>query len=1040
MDATFTIGQLVRLRADPSKSGPVIEIVPPIGAATRYRVFHGPSEIRDYYADQLEAAETLSSPDEFLAAIADGRIVDVDVFHARLTASRLARPQVDNLYALQAARIKYIPFQFKPLLRFLRADQPRLLIADEVGVGKTIEAGLILKELQTRQDLGNVLIVCPKDLVEKWRMEMRRFDEDFRPLTAETLRYCLREAHLDGAWPAQYARAIAHLELLRMDEYLTGSSGRRFRPGLRTLTPAPHFDVVIVDEAHHLRNPETNSHTLARFLCEVSEAVLFLSATPVHVGSRNLFTLLNLLRPDLFPDQAVFDEIVEPNRHITTAMRHIRGRQPRDAWQREAAVALGNAVTTSWGRQVLAPDPRLTAWQQRLQTDAPVSNGDRVRCLRDLEEMHSLSHVMNRTRRRDIGRFTIREPRTVSVPFTLEQQRFYEELITLRRDVLVLSHDPRVAGLVTDTLQRQAASCLSALVPTLDTFLRTGRFSAASVTDAPEKEDDEFDLPAHLIQRARDLRKLAAALPADDRKLDQLVAIVRNALAADGPGKVLVFSFFLHTLGYLERKLGAHGYRVAVVSGRVEDTERERLRERFRLPRADSEAVDILLSSEVGCEGLDYEFCDQLVNYDIPWNPMRVEQRIGRIDRFGQRSEKVHIFNFITPGTVEERIFFRCFERLGVFRDTIGDLEEVLGEVVQDLTRVALDPALTPQQAEEKARQAADNAIRLIDEQRRMEDESGTLLGLDQAFVEEVDSLVAEGRFVSSDDVRRMIERFVEEPGLGGRLAPDDGHPGLFRLRLNKDARAALLEKVRALKRHDRPTATFSRWLDGDDPYLLLAFEQEAALEHRDVPFVTPVHPLARIAIAHWTAAEGALVSRLTVQDESLPAGRYLFVCDLWEAIAVKPELRLVPFAWDLDDTRVVPEVSSSLLRLLSGGERPSDAPALPTAIVEQGLEHLGEEAHRRYVETRTKLRDANETLVVRKLASLDAHYRSRLARVQAERSAATDPRIARMKEAEQARIERDYEQKRKVIESRRDADIISQRVAAGILEIRHGE
>src|SRR5262249_23756900 len=160
--------------------------------------------------------------------------------------------------------------------------------------------------LQTRQDLRNVLIVCPKDLVEKWRMEMRRFDEDFRPLTAETLRYCLRESHLDGAWPAQYARAIAHLELLRMDEYLTGVGARSLK-GLLTLSPTPQFDLVIVDEAHHLRNPETNSHKLARFLCDVSEAVLFLSATPVHVGSGNLFTLLHLLRSDLFPDQAVFN-------------------------------------------------------------------------------------------------------------------------------------------------------------------------------------------------------------------------------------------------------------------------------------------------------------------------------------------------------------------------------------------------------------------------------------------------------------------------------------------------------------------------------------------------------------------------------------------------------------------------------------------------------------------------------------------------------------------------------------------------------------
>ena len=94
----------------------------------------------------------------------------------------------------------------------------------------------------------------------------------------------------------------------------------------------------------------------------------------------------------------------------------------------------------------------------------------------------------------------------------------------------------------------------------------------------------------------------------------------------------------------------------------------KKIRERFRINKENPEAIDVLLSSEVGCEGLDYEFCSRLVNYDIPWNPMRIEQRIGRIDRFGQKSEKVQIYNFITPGTIEERIFSRCFERLGIFR------------------------------------------------------------------------------------------------------------------------------------------------------------------------------------------------------------------------------------------------------------------------------------------------------------------------------------------------------------------------------------
>ena len=354
MQPLFTMGQVVCLRADPSRSGPVIEILPPAGGRSRYRVFHSPTQILEYHEEQLVNAGLATRPAGLAETLKAGQWLDVDRFRARLTASRLSHPQIDNLYALQSARIQFIPFQFKPLLRFLRADQPRLLIADEVGVGKTIEAGLILRELQTRQHLNNILIVCPKALVSKWRAEMRRFDEDFRPLTSETLSYCLREADLDGVWPSQYSRAIVHLELLRIDKYRVGMKGRRSSPGLMTLNPSPRFSLVIVDEAHHLRNPGTSSHQVIQFLSEISEAVVFLSATPLHLGNRNLYTLLNLLRPDLFLDEAVFNEMVEPNQHLNLAIRHIRNRSPQASWQTAAFRVLQNAATTTWGKQVLS--------------------------------------------------------------------------------------------------------------------------------------------------------------------------------------------------------------------------------------------------------------------------------------------------------------------------------------------------------------------------------------------------------------------------------------------------------------------------------------------------------------------------------------------------------------------------------------------------------------------------------------------------------------------------------------------------------------
>ena len=155
----FNVGDLVALNADSSRKGPVIEILPPVQGQYRYRVFHSPNDIREYLEDQITLFQV--STDNVLG----DRGLRPEEFLARLNSLRLNYPQIDSLYALHAARIQFISFQFKPLVRFLRADRPRLLIADEVGVGKTIEAGLILRELQSRQELINILILCPKALV-----------------------------------------------------------------------------------------------------------------------------------------------------------------------------------------------------------------------------------------------------------------------------------------------------------------------------------------------------------------------------------------------------------------------------------------------------------------------------------------------------------------------------------------------------------------------------------------------------------------------------------------------------------------------------------------------------------------------------------------------------------------------------------------------------------------------------------------------------------------------------------------------------------
>ena len=155
------------------------------------------------------------------------------------------------------------------------------------------------------------------------------------------------------------------------------------------------------------------------------------------------------------------------------------------------------------------------------------------------------------------------------------------------------------------------------------------------------------------------------------------------------------------------------------------------MKSRFELSRENEYAIDILLFTEVGSEGLDYQFCDMMINYDLPWNPMKIEQRIGRIDRRGQLSDVVNIYNIITEGTVDADIYHRCLMRIGVFERSIGDCEEILGQIASGIDYIVYDTNLTDEERNIKLEQMADNEVRKMQELNRLEEEEKELFGFD---------------------------------------------------------------------------------------------------------------------------------------------------------------------------------------------------------------------------------------------------------------------------------------------------------------------
>jgi hypothetical protein len=246
---TITEKSIVFLKSDPTVKGMVFSIGK-IDGTVKYEVFVN-GEIKTFYADQV-------LPDN---PVLFYNIVDIRTLQSSLSAYQLKNPIMDSLYSLNAARIDFVPYQFRPALKIIKSDVPRLLIADSVGVGKTIEAGLILKELQARSDIERVLVICPKPLVaeRKWELEMKRFDEEFIPVDGPTLRRIISDTYRDGIWPERYNKAIIPYSLLSNDLLYGSDAGNGMRnsinPGLLDLDPAPHFDMIIVDGASFIYLP-----------------------------------------------------------------------------------------------------------------------------------------------------------------------------------------------------------------------------------------------------------------------------------------------------------------------------------------------------------------------------------------------------------------------------------------------------------------------------------------------------------------------------------------------------------------------------------------------------------------------------------------------------------------------------------------------------------------------------------------------------------------------------------------------------------------
>ena len=881
--ALFKQGQVVVLKSDSSVRGAVISVIDD-PAEIRYQIFTNTLGVQVYYESQLMAEEVQE----------DLCKVDAERFHAGLTASLIRNPSISSLYSLNSAKIDFIPHQFRPVLKFIKSDRPRLLIADGVGVGKTIEAGLIIRELEARRNIESILIICPRPLVSerKWESEMKRFDEDFTALDGDLFRYCIREMDLEGEWPDKYKKCIIPYSLFDEGSVFGSNKGKTAKLGLINVDP-PKFDLVIVDEAHHIRNTATYAYRAVERFTDEAEAAVFLTATPVQLAQDDLFVLLRLLRPDLIIDKNTFYDMSEPNTFVNYASMAVRAQ--KDNWQQEAIAQIEAACGTSWGHKVFRNNPAVQDILDVLH-QKEITVEDRVQLISDIENLHTFSNLISRTRRRDIGEFTVRKPITVTVDFTPEQRVLHDSILEITHGILSAIHCTDNTKFMMTTIRRQTASCLFGLVPLLRGILYK---HVHELIDDDEFDGSLFDMDKDsgtIKAEIEEIIKMAEGLPEKDPKLDALLEVIETKRQDELNNKIMIFSSFRHTLGYLHKKLTEKGYRVGLIHGGVVDEERRLLRRRFNpaeTPITSKEAIDILLFSEVGCEGLDYQFCDCMINYDLPWNPMRVEQRIGRIDRNGQKSESVAIYNLITPGTVDADIYERCLMRIGVFHSSIGDCEDILGDLTSEIKKIVDNFELTDEERQAKLQQMTDNKVRYIKEQEELEEKQRDLFGVhmpQSAFDSELSN--ATNFWLSSDNIQNLISIYLKER-TGENKEYILGEKELKTLRLSQDARFMLLDDFKKAKFvRTEINRNWKKWLESGEQHLQVTFSSECSMKNAGVTLLSITHPLVKQASV-YLQSKGKVVSVLKVKTNKFYPGEYPFAVYQWKLSGEKEDLQM---------------------------------------------------------------------------------------------------------------------------------------------------
>ncbi|TVR84863.1 MAG: helicase [Rhodospirillales bacterium] len=621
------------------------------------------------------------------------------------------------------------PHQIRAFHRMYDNWPPKLLIADEVGLGKTIEAGLLLRQAWLSGRARRILILAPKAVLKQWQIELReKFNLNWPVYDGRMLSW-YPSPGLIGATTRPVSRADWHREPV----VIASSQLMRRRDRVaELLEQAVPWDLVVLDEAHHARRRGAGSandqgpNQLLRLMQRLkarTQGLVLLTATPMQVDPIEVWDLLALLGlpPEWTPERfrSFFDAASQPNPspaafEALSALFRATEQFYRAVEPEEAVGIIVDGGVFRAKKILKALRDTATTPRRRLETV------ERRAAVRLMRAKTPVAHLISRHTRELLRRYHRAGKLSMRIADRDVRDEFIDLTPSLERPVYDAVEayiastynraDPErktAVGFVMTIYRRRLASSFYALRQTLEDRLK--RVTHADDEDAPDDEtaDDLMDadeaaeaktlaLVAEESASIADLLDSIRRLPMDS-KAERLKQVLGDLLE-DGYAQVIIFTQYTDTMDFLRHQLvGQFGTRMLCFSGRGGEVpeaggtwtvvSRDSIKQRFR-----DGLANCLICTDAAAEGLNFQFCGALVNYDMPWNPMKVEQRIGRIDRLGQQHTRIRIVNLHYRDTVEADVYSSLRRRIDLFRTFVGKLQPILSSLPSRIAQAALSP------------------------------------------------------------------------------------------------------------------------------------------------------------------------------------------------------------------------------------------------------------------------------------------------------------------------------------------------------------